>query len=77
MGTDIRIVRFFNVYGPGQIKEGPMSTIIGIFESQLKKNKFPVKIKNWIDFFFVKSVLDFSIKINFETWFIWTEKKLK
>ncbi|MDA7779109.1 NAD-dependent epimerase/dehydratase family protein [Candidatus Pelagibacter sp.] len=31
------IVYFYNVYGPGQIKTGSMSTVIGIFEDQFKK----------------------------------------
>ena len=31
------IVRFYNVYGPHQICEGPMSTVIGIFENHFKK----------------------------------------
>ena len=31
------IVYFYNVYGPGQITTGPMSTVIGIFEDQFKK----------------------------------------
>ncbi|MDB9739023.1 NAD-dependent epimerase/dehydratase family protein [Candidatus Pelagibacter sp.] len=31
------IVYFYNVYGPGQIKTGSMSTVIGIFEEQFKK----------------------------------------
>jgi len=37
------IVYFYNVYGPGQIKTGPMSTVIGIFEDQFKK-KIPLTI---------------------------------
>jgi len=37
------IVYFYNVYGPGQIKTGPMSTVIGIFEEQFKK-KIPLTI---------------------------------
>jgi len=31
------IIYFYNVYGPGQIKTGPMSTVIGIFEDQFIK----------------------------------------
>ena len=31
------IIYFYNVYGPGQICEGNMSTVIGIFERQFKK----------------------------------------
>jgi UDP-glucose 4-epimerase len=33
------IIYFYNVYGPGQIKEGPMATVIGIFENHYAKNK--------------------------------------
>ena len=33
------IIYFYNVYGPKQIKEGNMATVIGIFEDQYKKNK--------------------------------------
>ena len=33
------IIYFYNVYGPGQIKEGDMATVVGIFEDQYKKNK--------------------------------------
>ena len=34
---------FYNVYGPGQIETGPMSTVIGIFEDQFKK-KLPLTV---------------------------------
>ena len=33
------VIYFYNVYGPGQIKEGSMATVIGIFEDQFKKNR--------------------------------------
>tara|TARA_Y100000590_G_scaffold186226_1_gene212220 strand:- start:670 stop:1566 length:897 start_codon:yes stop_codon:yes gene_type:complete len=33
------IVYFYNVYGPGHIRSGDMSTVIGIFEKQYEKNK--------------------------------------
>ncbi len=33
------IVYFFNVYGLGQISNGNMATVLGIFEDQYKKNK--------------------------------------
>ena len=32
------VIYFYNVYGPKQIKKGPMATVIGIFEDQYKKN---------------------------------------
>ena len=31
---------FYNVYGEGQIKKGPMSTVIGIFETQFEKGDY-------------------------------------
>ena len=31
------IIYFYNVYGPRQIKEGSMATVIGIFEDQYSK----------------------------------------
>tara|TARA_B110000027_G_scaffold91713_1_gene97052 strand:+ start:493 stop:1374 length:882 start_codon:yes stop_codon:yes gene_type:complete len=37
------IIYFYNVYGPRQIKTGPMSTVIGIFEDQFKK-KIPLTV---------------------------------
>ena len=33
------VIYFYNVYGPGQIKEGDMATVVGIFEDQYNKNK--------------------------------------
>ena len=33
------VIFFYNVYGPGQIKKGDMSTVIGIFENQYLNNK--------------------------------------
>jgi UDP-glucose 4-epimerase len=33
------VIFFYNVYGPGQIEEGNMSTVIGIFENQYLKKK--------------------------------------
>jgi UDP-glucose 4-epimerase len=37
------ILYFYNVYGPGQIETGPMSTVIGIFENQFKR-KLPLTV---------------------------------
>jgi UDP-glucose 4-epimerase len=37
------VIFFYNVYGPNQIREGSMSTVIGIFENcYLKKKPMPV-----------------------------------
>ncbi len=38
-GLKYELVYFYNVYGPGQILNSPMSAVIGIFEEQYKKNK--------------------------------------
>jgi UDP-glucose 4-epimerase len=37
------IIYFYNVYGPLQIREGNMATVIGIFENQYK-NKIPLTV---------------------------------
>ncbi len=37
------IIYFYNVYGPGQIQKGKMSTVIGVFEEQFKK-KIPLTV---------------------------------
>ena len=37
------VVYFYNVYGPGHIKKGPMATVIGIFENSFK-NKKPLTV---------------------------------
>jgi len=37
------VIYFYNVYGPGQIKSGPMATVIGIFEDKYNsKNSLPI-----------------------------------
>tara|TARA_B100000767_G_scaffold271890_1_gene298464 strand:- start:446 stop:1330 length:885 start_codon:yes stop_codon:yes gene_type:complete len=33
------IIFFYNVYGPKQIREGDMATVVGIFENRLKKKQ--------------------------------------
>ena len=42
-GLKYELLFFYNVYGFGQILSGPMSTVIGIFETQFKK-KIPLTI---------------------------------
>jgi len=37
------IIYFYNVYGPNQIMEGDMATVVGIFENQFKK-KIPLTV---------------------------------
>ncbi len=36
-GISSAIGRFFNVYGPRNVKEGPFATVVGIFEDQTEK----------------------------------------
>ena len=38
-GLKYELVYFFNVYGPGQIKNSSMAAVIGIFETQYKKKQ--------------------------------------
>lgn len=42
-GLKYELLFFYNVYGSGQILTGPMSAVIGIFETQFKK-KLPLTI---------------------------------
>jgi len=42
-GLKYELLYFYNVYGSGQILNGPMSAVIGIFETQFKK-KLPLTI---------------------------------
>jgi len=42
-GLKYELLFFYNVYGSGQILSGPMSAVIGIFETQFKK-KLPLTI---------------------------------
>ena len=39
------VIFFYNVYGPRQIKEGDMATVIGIFENQYQKKKSLTVVK--------------------------------
>ena len=38
-GLKYELLHFYNVYGPGQIKNSKMAAVIGIFETQFLKNK--------------------------------------
>jgi len=38
-GLSTAICRFYNVYGPYQLEEGEYSTVLGIFERQLRNNE--------------------------------------
>ena len=42
-GLKYELLYFYNVYGPGQILNGPMSAVVGIFQNQFKK-KIPLTV---------------------------------
>ena len=44
-GFKFEIIYFYNVYGPKQIKNGEMATVIGIFEDQYNNNKYLTVVK--------------------------------
>ena len=61
------IIYFYNVYGQGHIKKGPMATVIGIFEHQYKKKKplTVVKPGNQSRRF---THIDDTIQVCYEAW---------
>ena len=65
-GLNYAICYFYNVYGPGQIQDGPYSTVIGIFEKQYK-NKEPLTVvtpgTQTRDFTHVDDIIDGVIKV--------------
>ena len=69
------MIFFYNVYGPGQILNSPMSAVIGIFEHQYRNNKNLSIVKPGTqrrDFTHVEDIVDGLIKchsmINKYTW---------
>jgi len=61
------VIFFYNVYGPGQIKEGKMSTVIGIFEDNyLKKKPLPIVKPGTQTRRFTH--IDDTIKVCFNAW---------
>tara|TARA_Y100000996_G_scaffold309953_1_gene246538 strand:- start:671 stop:1555 length:885 start_codon:yes stop_codon:yes gene_type:complete len=44
-GLKYELVYFYNVYGPGQIKNNSMSAVIGIFETQYKRKEALTVVK--------------------------------
>ena len=52
-GLKYEFVYFYNVYGPGQILNSPMSAVIGIFEEQFKKKKLLL----WLDLVLKEEIL--------------------
>ena len=61
------IIYFYNVYGPNQIKEGDMATVIGIFEHEYeKKNPLPVVRPGTQTRRFTH--IDDTVKVCYEAW---------
>ena len=44
-GLKYEVIYFYNVYGPKQIGEGEMATVVGIFEKQFKQKKYLTVVK--------------------------------
>jgi len=67
----VAIARFFNVYGPRQIDEGPWATVIGIFERQWRKGEALTITgdgKQRRDFTHVKDIVSGLIAMSHEDW---------
>ena len=61
------VIFFYNVYGPGQIKTGEMSTVIGIFEDQFLKNKPLTVVKPGTQSRRFTHITD-TVKICYKAW---------
>lgn len=65
-GLNAEIVRFYNVYGPGELVDSHMAAVIGVWRSQVEKN-YPITIigdgKQRRDFTHVDDIVDGLIKI--------------
>lgn len=63
---DAEIVRFYNVYGPGELVDSHMAAVIGLWRSQVKKN-YPITIigdgEQRRDFTHIDDIVDGLIKI--------------
>lgn len=60
-GMDIEIVRFYNVYGPGEIVDGDWAAVIGKWRRQVRDNK-PITIvgdgEQRRDFTYIDDIID-------------------
>lgn len=65
-GLNAEIVRFYNVYGPGELVDSHMAAVIGIFRNQIKNNQ-PLTIfgdgEQRRDFTHIDDIVDGLIKI--------------
>ncbi len=61
------IIYFYNVYGHGHIKKGPMATVIGIFEDQFERKKPLTVVRPGNQSRRFTHIND-TIKVCFEAW---------
>jgi len=61
------VIYFYNVYGRGQIKEGDMATVVGIFEDQYEKKKTLTIVKPGTQTRRFTHIND-TVKICIEAW---------
>jgi UDP-glucose 4-epimerase len=65
-GLDAEIVRFYNVYGPGELVDSHMAAVIGLWRSQIKNNQ-PVTIvgdgNQRRDFTHINDIVDGLIRV--------------
>ena len=61
------VIFFYNVYGPGQIKTGNMSTVIGIFEDHYLRNKSLPVVKPGSQSRRFTHIYD-TVKVCFKAW---------
>jgi UDP-glucose 4-epimerase len=65
-GLNAEIVRFYNVYGPGELVDSHMAAVIGIFRNQIRNNK-PLTIfgdgEQRRDFTHIDDIVDGLIRI--------------
>ena len=66
-GMDIEIVRFYNVYGPGEIVDGDWAAVVGKWRRQVKKGE-PITIvgdgEQRRDFTYIDDIIDGLWKIG-------------
>lgn len=65
-GLNVEIVRFYNVYGPGELVDSHMAAVIGLWRASIKKGE-PIKIhgdgEQRRDFTHIDDIVDGLIKI--------------
>jgi len=65
-GFNAEIVRFYNVYGPGELVDSHMAAVIGVWRAQVRKN-YPITIigdgEQRRDFTYVDDIVDGLIRV--------------